>query len=1491
MSEAADSGSCARCGAANRIEARFCAHCGASLADDTPCPSCGASTEPGQSFCDQCGSGLVAATTAKGMAQLPSSFGAGRYEVLRFLGEGGLKRVYLARDTQLQREVAVSAFKSVGVDRNTLVRARREAESMAKLGDHPNIVTIYDIGEEHGELFLVSQFMSGGDLAALASQADGGKLAVEEVVRVGLDVARGLEHAHANEVVHRDVKPENVWLAPDGTAKLGDFGLAVAADRSRLTADGAMVGTVAYMSPEQGLGRPADARSDLYSLGAVLYQITCGTVPFEGDDAAAVISQHVSTVPVTPSWHRSEVPRPLEQLLLKLLAKTPEERLGSATEVTEALEAIGSISPGGFAEERSETAQALDRLSEGALLGRTREMKELRSAIDDAIAGRGRVVMVAGEAGIGKTRLATEIGSYAGLRGAQVLWGRCYESAGAPAYWPWVQIVRAHAQVRDPDALRSELGSGASDIAQVVSELHGRLPDLPQPQPLDPEQARFRLFDSITTFLANVSISSPLALFIEDLHLADTPSLLLLQFLSSELDSKRIIVLGTYRDSELEENHPLHDALASLSHGRGFERLRLGRLSKPQVKTLLEELSRQPLESSDELALLEAVFTESGGNPYFIEEITRNLVESGAIYVREGDGKWVSDARHIDELRIPKGIRDVIERRLDRLPERCRLLLSTASVIGHDFGLDVLERVSELQPANLVEQLSEAIDAGLVSPKRDELNRYLFDHVATRDALYQALPEQQRVGLHQAVGEALEQLYEARIESHLGELSHHFAQAAPAGLAEKAADYAWWAGERAGSLAAHEDAVAHFTQALALFDTVSEEPARRCELLLALGEANSRAGEQTVARAAFLEAADISQRLSQPDSYARAALGYGGGIGGFTATDIADAKVLELLRAALGALPDRDSSLRVRVMGRLAVELYYTNDQVEPDALSSAAVEMAERLGDAKLLMISIYSRQWAIMGPDGLDDGLAAGEEIVRLARLVGDAEMEFKGHHLRINTYLQLGDFRGVDREIRACDKIAKELRQPHYEWQASIFRVMRAHMQGRFKEGDRLAQTTFEIGQRGNPEVAAVVFGANSFVTHWAAGTLAELREGAEAFAERYPEAAWPSALIWLLTELGDGVAARARFESLAGEQFRGIRRDSNWLTAMASLALACGFLEDADAAPLLYEQLSPYADHCVPILTGAECLGSNHLFLGILARVLGRFDAATDHFERATNVNREISAQHVQARVWSEHARALLARDAPGDRERAGELIESGLLNARELGMPKEVERLLALKLQRDGLGKLDVHTSIEAVARSVEQTRPDMRGAAAPDGTVTIMFSDIQDSTVLTERLGDHRWLELLGDHDRIVRRQLEAHDGFEVKSQGDGFMLAFASARSAINCAIAIQRELADYQERNPEQPLQVRIGLHTGEVIRDHDDFFGKNVILAARIAGKAKGDEILVSSLLREVVSSSHEFEFDNEREVELKGLTGSYRIFDVRWSVSAGNRPAAS
>ena len=441
------------------------------------CAACGHENRDGARFCEECGARLGAIAESP---ELPATLGGGRYLVERLLGEGARKRVYLARDERLGRDVAVARIKTDGLDEAGRHRIDREARATARLGDHPNIVTVFDVIDDEGEPQIVSQYMAGGTLAERLAAEPTHRLAIDDAMRVGEELALALSHAHALGVVHRDVKPANIWLTASGTAQLGDFGLAITVDESRLTVEGMVVGTVAYLAPEQATGRAPDTRSDLYSLGALLYELLTGAPPFSADDAVGIISQHLNTAPVATTWHNADVPRGLDALVIRLLAKNPADRPASADEVVSELRRIRehSMEPAlaGVPHGVDDSLGAGDWHS---FVGRDDELGVLRGACDDAMAARSRLVLVVGEPGVGKTRLVEEATAYAAVRGAEVCWGHCYEGEVGVAYLPFVEAFRGYVRGRGDDELRAELGTVGPEIATLVAEVRQRFPDLP----------------------------------------------------------------------------------------------------------------------------------------------------------------------------------------------------------------------------------------------------------------------------------------------------------------------------------------------------------------------------------------------------------------------------------------------------------------------------------------------------------------------------------------------------------------------------------------------------------------------------------------------------------------------------------------------------------------------------------------------------------------------------------------------------------------------------------------------------------------------------------------------------------------------------------------------------------------------------------------------------------------------------------------------------
>jgi DNA-binding SARP family transcriptional activator len=421
-------------------------------------------------------------------------------------------------------------------------------------------------------------------------------------------------------------------------------------------------------------------------------------------------------------------------------------------------------------------AAASERAS--TLVGRDPELARLEEALDSALAGRGGLVVITGEPGIGKTRLAEELSSRGRRSGALVVWGRCWEAGGAPPYWPWTQVLRTYLTGVDPDALRRRLGPRLVTLASALPAVRWLYPELSSSQGGTPVD-RFVVFSAAAEFFEREARERPLLIVLDDLHAADEPSLLLLRFIAEELTTWPVLIAALAREDD--GGRGTQELLADLAT-RARVAVGLRGLSVQAVSVMIARaIGREPDER-----LVRTIHSETDGNPLFVAEVARTIPAEDL-----PDGS----ARHRPQ--IPTGLRDAMRTRLARLSEGCRGVLVHASVIGPEFDIPLLAHVARREPAELLDPLDEAVAAGVVSDVPDALGRFRFAHALMRESLYWGLTPAQRVRLHQHVGEVLEELYAGVGDSHLGELAHHFFQAAPAGQALKAAMYAERAARRA----------------------------------------------------------------------------------------------------------------------------------------------------------------------------------------------------------------------------------------------------------------------------------------------------------------------------------------------------------------------------------------------------------------------------------------------------------------------------------------------------------------------------------------------------------------------------------------------------------------------------------------------------------------------------------------------------------------------
>jgi tetratricopeptide (TPR) repeat protein len=939
-----------------------------------------------------------------------------------------------------------------------------------------------------------------------------------------------------------------------------------------------------------------------------------------------------------------------------------------------------------------------------AFVGRSGELAALETALAETTNGRGRIFFLVGEPGIGKTRLADEFCARA-AGSARVLWGRCWEAGGAPAFWPWIEILRPLVAEGDAAALAGDFGQDASLVATLLPEIRSRLPGLPEQPVSESQSARFLLFDAIARFVRARATRRPLVLVLDDLHAADEPSLRLLEFVARGLRGAHVLVLGTYRDADPALGPEKSQLLANIA--REAQRVALRRLRGDEVATFIE-IASGAAPSAD---VVEAIVRVTEGTPLFVNEVVALVAAHGLPAVSPGAGRIV----------VPDGLGPAIRGHVARVSDGARTALRAAAVLGRDFRVslvDALLRADGTPSSDLGQELDEAARAGLVADLYAEPARFRFSHILVRETIYGDLGAASRERLHAKAAQALLDAGPDANQDGRGfaELAHHFLRAGESAR-DEAVRHSRLAGDHALRIHAHEQAATHFRQALDALRDGAEARRTRAEVLLALADAYQRGGDRARANEASERAAETAQAIGDGNLLAHAALQRGRE---FT-FGLVDPALVRWLEAALAEGAGQDPALRARLMARLAAARQPAPDPEEPLALAREAVALARTTADRRALAAVLRDARAAYLPMDSLEQRTALDLETLALAYETGDLLAALHAERRLGWDRLEEGQLTAALAHSEQCARIAEDMRESHRQWWSVAGRLTHAMLTGAFSEADGLL-AELERATAASPDPSARDFvHIQKLALVWTARRDDELAGIDEVMAQQIARQPTPTLRFFrgvVRHRMGDFAYVKQAWTDLR----RAYPHPRFWGQHLfAQMAVVAG---DLAFAAELYDRLVPWAERFVANLAFE---GSYARTLGIVAHALGRTDDARRHFEAAIAREEGIGARPWVAHSLVAYARALLTTGNDRDRRKASELMVRAGAIARELGMPG----ILAMLPEGPSPGD----AASEAKRTSVA---PDLSGAFRLEGEYwTVTFRDER------VRLKDNKGLQLV----------------------------------------------------------------------------------------------------------------------------------------------------
>jgi len=899
-----------------------------------------------------------------------------------------------------------------------------------------------------------------------------------------------------------------------------------------------------------------------------------------------------------------------------------------------------------------------------AIAGRAAELAALLDACKAAEASERRVTFLAGEPGIGKTRLASELAVHAHGRGAVVLYGRADEELTVP-YQPWVEAITYLLDQAPAELIEEAIRLHGPELALLVPTLRRRHPDLPTPQATDAETERYLLLQAVTATIELLAAESPVVLVLDDVHWAGKPTMTMLRHVFTNVSAARLMIVVTYRDSDLEAGHPLIDTVAALRREPGVEVLDVTGLDDLEMIQLVETSAGHELdERAREMAVL--LRRESAGNPFFAHEILRNLVESGDLVLGD-DGRWVVE-KEFEELAIPQSVRDVVGQRIARLGEGPLKTLTAAAVIGRDFDLALLATVTGEDEDGLLDLLEEVVKAGILAevPGGDE--RFRFQHTLARQTLEAGLSEGRRRRMHRKIAEAIEATVGDDPGDRVGELATHWFAATTSVDDDKVTRYARLAGQQAEAGLAPDEAVRWFTMALENLENADAPIDRtRAELLVDLGTAQKHSGDAAY-RATLLEAGALAGRLGETDLMVAAALANNRG---FTSKIGAqDDDRIVALEAAIDAVGDAPSDARALLLATLAAELEYAVPIDERMVLIDEAIAIARGLGDPATLANVLNRYCMSVAVPQTLDARRDAAAEATAIAGELGDPTIEFWAGVGHFQAAFGAGDATDTHAALERLTSAAEAIGRPGFRWIAGYLRCAIGAVEDDAEAVELLATENLTVGSEAGEPDAFDYFALSLMNARWLQGRGPEIIDQVRQALDDNPKITTLAVVVAeFLIQSGDLEGARRCLHEAAASRFE-YAVNNAWSATVAGWPMIADRVDDPTGAEVLYELLAPFAGQVACNRVYAHTTIDSAL--GRLARLLGRFDEAEAHFAAAESMTTSMRAHFFAAD--DDLARAALHRDrgAGDDPKQARRYATKALESAREHGYA-DVER--------------------------------------------------------------------------------------------------------------------------------------------------------------------------------------------------------------------------